>query len=303
MGLHQVRSHLQGLLESRLGFVQAPEARISLASPAAPPGLRRRLGASDQRGDIIFGATAIPTEAWPEHGQFRLTDQPQRVELAIEAARNTAGYWTSELLCTEQHPILQWIGERLLMLVERGEAPLITSRNLEPGELMFVFIGQVSSVAGKPLVVDAHSVSFYPGGKDPGRIHPIHEAMQSIGFDRLANIGAAPNTKAAQILIPAAVERSLEHLEALESSRIQFVKGPLRREERRLRSWSNKRKTLLEERIAELGPKHPRSRKAQRQLQEMKEYIEDRQQNWRDEYMLAAPDPTTRLVLVVEGVH
>ncbi|MCP4664021.1 MAG: hypothetical protein GY856_52225, partial [bacterium] len=57
----------------------------------APADLRRRLGTPDARGDVVFGATAIPVEAWPEHGQFHLTDQSQRVELAIKAARATSG--------------------------------------------------------------------------------------------------------------------------------------------------------------------------------------------------------------------
>src|SRR5690606_28118170 len=86
-----------------------------------PKDLRRRLGAPDERGDVVFGATAVPAESWPENHQFRLTDDPDRVDLAIKAARNTSGYWSKELLCTDQHPILQWITERLLMLMKRGE--------------------------------------------------------------------------------------------------------------------------------------------------------------------------------------
>jgi hypothetical protein len=47
------------------------------------------------------------------------------------------------LLLTEQHPVMQWLAERLMMLQGRGEAPLIASPHLQPGELLFCFIGQV----------------------------------------------------------------------------------------------------------------------------------------------------------------
>jgi hypothetical protein len=94
--------------------IQEVEKLIILTAPAD---LKRRLGAPDERGDIIFGATAIPEEAWPAYDQFRLTDDPERVELAIQAARQTSGYWSQELLCSEQHPILQWLTERLVMLI------------------------------------------------------------------------------------------------------------------------------------------------------------------------------------------
>ena len=91
---------------------------------SAPHDLKRRLGASEQRGHVVFGATVIPQEAWPEHDQFRLTDKPEQVELAMQAARQTSGYWSRELLCSEQHPILHWLTERLVMQIRRGEAPL-----------------------------------------------------------------------------------------------------------------------------------------------------------------------------------
>jgi hypothetical protein len=131
----------------------------------APADLKRRLGSPSQKESVIFGATAIPEEAWPDHDQFRLTEDVERVKLAITAARNTSGYWSKELLCSETHPIMQWLVERRLMEFARGEAPIITSKHLAAGELAFCFMGQVPSKAGTPLVVDAHAVRILPKGK------------------------------------------------------------------------------------------------------------------------------------------
>jgi ERCC4-related helicase len=265
----------------------------------APPDLKRRLGASDERGDVIFGATAIPQEAWPEHDQFHLTDDPERVELGIKAARQTSGYWSRELLCSEQHPILQWLTERLVMQIRRGEAPLILSRALEPGELCFCFIGQVSSRAGTPLIVEAHAISFRRGGTLLHR--PLREALDAAQFSHLINTGEMPNLQAAQMLIPAAVEASLDHLRRLGSEREQQMRPLLDREEERLREWRKRRRELLEGRIAELGGDHPQARRYSRQLEEMEDYLKDRQQRWRDTHFAAAPEPSTRLILVIGG--
>jgi superfamily II DNA or RNA helicase len=266
----------------------------------APKDLKCRLGAPDERGDVVFGATAIPAESWPENDQFRLTDDPEQVELAIKAARNMSGYWSRELLCTEQHPILQWITERLLMLMRRGEAPLITSRGLAPAELCFCFIGQVSSRAGTPLVVDAHAVSFLKGGTS--KCWALKEALEAANFDRLINAGDTPHREAAQTLIPAAVVASLEHMRCLKQRHERDVLPTLRKEERRLRAWSERRRELLETRIEELGETHPMARRHRRELEEMDAYIKDRQENWREMHFNTAPDPSTRLVLVIEGV-
>ncbi|MCB0325667.1 MAG: DEAD/DEAH box helicase, partial [Bdellovibrionales bacterium] len=156
----------------------------------APKDLLRYLGRTDSKNDVIFGATAIPDEAFLDaSSEFRLTDKPARVKLAIEAAKNRpagsekrAGYWSSETLITDQHPILKWIGERLLMLHRRGEAPYITSQALLPGELIFAFIGQLSSRAGTPMIASAHAVSFRPStdGQSGGTtLEPVVEPLAS----------------------------------------------------------------------------------------------------------------------------
>lgn len=265
----------------------------------APKDLRRRLGASDERGDVIFGATAIPTEAWPEDNQFRLTDDPEQVNLAIKAARNTSGYWSKEMLCADQHPILQWITERLLMQMQRGESPLVISRRLEPGELCFCFIGQVISRGGAPLVVDAHAVSFRKGGGFQQR--SLREALAAAGFEGLINDGALGAREAAQLLIPAAVEESLKHLRALRDRRIDEMLPLLRSEERRLRLWKTRRRELLESRIEQFGEHHPRAPRYRKDLEEMEAYLRDRAKNWRDTYFETDAEPTTQLVLVIEG--
>lgn len=265
----------------------------------APADLRRRLGAPDMAGDVIFGTTAIPEESWPEQGQFRLTEDQDQVDLAIKAARNQSGYWSKELLCTAQHPILQWITERLMMVMRRGEAHLVQSRDLETGELCFLFLGQVASRAGSPLVVDAHAISFTRGGGF--RQRSLGEALEAARFHQLVNTGREPNVQAAQLLIPAAVDSSLEHMRSLKKAHERDIIPQLRREERRLRNWSSRRRELLEQEISRLGRKHKRAKQMQKQLQEMDAYLKDRRENWLDTHLRAAPEPSTRLVLVMEG--
>jgi hypothetical protein len=73
--------------------IQKTPAQIVLNPP---PDLRRRLGAPQGGGpgaDVIFGATAIPEEAWPADGHLYLTTDLERVDRAIKAAprHNGAG--------------------------------------------------------------------------------------------------------------------------------------------------------------------------------------------------------------------
>ena len=269
----------------------------------APKDLKRRLGASEKRTEhaagVIFGATAIPEESWPKNDQFRLTDDPDQVDLAIKAARNLSGYWSNEMLCNQQHPILKWLTERLLMGVKRDEAPIIISKHLQPGELCFCFIGQVSSKAGTPLIVDGHAFSYFKGGKFEYR--SLKDALENTKFDQLINTGQVPNIKAAQPLIHAAVSESLSHMLTLKTKREKRLRKPLMVESRRLKKWSQKRDALLKKRIDQYGTNHVKSKRLQKEIEEMNEYIRDREKNWYNTHFEAASNPSTRLIIVIQG--
>ena len=267
----------------------------------APADLKRRLGEeSTQKGGVIFGATAIPTEAWPKYDQFRLTADVERVKLAIEAARNTSGYWSQEMLCSETHPIMQWLVERLLMEYEQGEAPIITSKHLPEKELAFCFIGQVPSKVGTPLVVNAHAVRIRPGGSS--QIMALAEMLAEAGFKELANVDRPAQTTAGQLLLSAAVEVSLDYLKGLEETRQKSMMPLLRQEERRLKQWKRKRRELIAERISGLDPDSRTVKRLQQEREDMEKYIQSRQAEWRDMHLLPGESPITRLVLVIEGV-
>ena len=287
------------LRESRRDYPELDDSG-PMVTVTAPSELKRRLGGATEKSGVIFGATAIPAEAWPEHDQFRLTANVERVKLAIEAARNTSGYWAKEMLCSETHPIMQWLVERLLMEFDRGEAPIITSKHLPEKELAFCFMGQMPSKAGTPLVVDAHAVRIRPGGSS--EIMALEQTLADAGFETLANVDRPAQTTAGQLLLSAAVDASLKHLSKLEKDRQKVMMPLLRQEERRLKRWKEKRRELIGQRLAGLDEK---SRTAERLIDardEMEKYIQSRQTEWRDMHLLPGESPLTQLVLVIEGV-
>ena len=267
-----------------------------------PEDLMRRLGSPKASSDVVFGATAIPEEAWPDDNQLYLTTKPDRVNDAIKAALAQKGQWSKELLITEQHPVMQWLNERLMMLMARGEAPMITSPYLESGELLFCFIGQVSSRAGTPLIVDTHAVSFRKGGNID--IRPLKEALAEVGFENLANTdkqGTLPDALLSGF-VSSAVDQSTKHLKTLKDQRRALIKPRLEQEELRLKNWFQRWGSRIEEQLHGLPPEGKRATKLRQQREEMEKYLQDREENWRNAHFLAVDEPSTRLVLVVEGV-
>lgn len=267
-----------------------------------PQDLLRRLGSSKANSDVVFGATAIPEEAWPDDGRLYFTTKAERVNIAIKAALTQKGQWSRELLLTEQHPAMQWLNERLMMLMARGEAPLISSPFLEAGELLFCFIGQVSSRAGTPLIVDTHAVSFRKGGQF--NVRPLKEALADVGFEKLANTGKKGSLPDALLsgFVASAVDQSIQHLKKLKDQRRNLIRPRLEQEEQRLKNWFQKWGTKIEEQLRDLPPEGKRASKLRQQREEMEKYLQDREEHWRNAHFLAVDEPNTRLVLVVEGV-
>ena len=72
------------------------------------------------------------------------------------------------------------------------------------------------------------------------------EALEAAGFEQLANEGNAGDIEAIrQPLVEAAVESSMEHMRTLGKQHVDRLLPYLRREERRLRDWKNRRQELL----------------------------------------------------------
>jgi len=282
---------------SEAGYHQIKE-KGKLMIMSAPKDLRRRLGKQEDPNDPIFGATAIPIESWPENDQFILTDDIGQANIAIKAARNTSGYWSRELLCTEQHPALLWVKERLLMEVERGQAPIIVSNKLKKGELCFCFIGQVSSKTGNPLIVDGHSISILPGGSINRQ--PLSQTFDAIDFEHIPNEQFEPNITAARPLIHAAVDQSLQYLSELKKDRDKILMGPIRKESRRLKKWRIKREELLKGLISKHGENSQKSKRFKKELSEIEEYVKDREA-WLNNRFITTQEPATRLILVIQG--
>jgi ERCC4-related helicase len=267
-----------------------------------PPELRRRLGDPKAQDSVLFGATSIPEEAWPEDGQLRVTNSVERVNTAIRAALAQKNQWSEELLLTEQHPVMQWLAERLMMLMERGQAPLIASPHLEAGELLFCFIGQVSSRAGTPLIVDPHAVSFKKGGRF--EIKPLQSALAEVNFQQLANIGAAGDLPKNLLegFVEGAVEQSIFHLKQLKDKRRALILPRLEEEKKRLQGWFQEWGGHIQQALMKLPQEGKQATRLRQQLDEMQKYLIDREENWEQAHYRAVDEPITRLVLAVEGI-
>ena len=80
------------------------------------------------------------------------------------------------------------------------------------------------------------------------------------------------------------------------------IQDTLDKEEKRLEGWFHRWGTRIEEQLTGIPAEGKRATKLRQQREEMEKYLRDREENWRNAHFLAVDEPSTRLVLVVEGV-
>ena len=88
---------------------------------------------------------------------YALCASPQRMAHAIEEARQKRAEedtWPQLHYLWPQHPIVEWLGERVLTAFGRHRAPVVRSPHLSPGEHAFILTGVVPNRKGQPLLVE-----------------------------------------------------------------------------------------------------------------------------------------------------
>ncbi len=176
----------------------------------------------------------------------------------------------------------------------------MTSRTLKKRELCFLCLGQVVSRTGIPLVADAHAISFYPNGRY--QLRPLREALDEIGFGALVNTGEAPNVETSENLLKSAIRWSMNHMVELQDGYSKRVKKALMPEERRLEEWLRRRREFLEDRLARLDEGSRQAETIRQELREIEAEVQDRRENWINSYFKPARQPTTGVVMVIEGI-
>ncbi len=99
----------------------------------------------------------LPREAQADNDLYALCANRDRVALAIEKARQARAeedIWPELHYLWAQHPVMEWLGDRVLSQFGRHSAPLLLSHQLQPGEQAFVLMSLVPNRKGQPLMVE-----------------------------------------------------------------------------------------------------------------------------------------------------
>jgi hypothetical protein len=285
----QNRDHIEewpGLFKGEYRFATAALAQLAPARDwlqwttneadqglaiTAPPDLQERL-------------QQLPREVRSSNNRYELCADPARVKQAIEQARQARAEdetWPQLHYLWPQHPIVDWLVDRVITLFGRHRAPVIQSHSLQPGEQAFVMMGLVPNRKGQPLLVEWQVACRQPG--QPFTLEPYDAFVQRAGLQasQLPNPGLSSPLQVLQMALPKAVARMRQHMvqrqAAFAGEMHQRLQGTLADLERLQAEQVQQLEWRLEKQLEQVSRSQfeRRSRVITRVFDEYRQWVED----------------------------
>jgi superfamily II DNA or RNA helicase len=158
----------------------------------------------------------LPREVQADNDFYSLCADANRMATAIDAARQARAEedtWPQLHYLWPQHPIMEWLGDRVLTHFGRHRAPLLQSPKLQPGEQAFILMSLVPNRKGQPLLVEWQVAHRVVGAAGAGTfaLEPFDSFSKRAGLQagKLPNRGDSAElvlaTQSMQTALPQAV--------------------------------------------------------------------------------------------------
>ena len=221
----------------------------------------------DAPNDLEHRFGYLPSEIWPDQGRFDLTADTEAVEAAVIESRKSESTWPRKQYLWRQHPVIEWLNDRMLATFGRHQAPVLAGiPGLEDGETAYAFAGTALNRKSHPLVSVWGAALFRNGSfSQCVSLDSLLErtALRSGG---VPNGGFEPDIRVLRNLLPEAVEwaeiwvqekrdacnnendrklqAALERLEALKKRQLQHVRQTVARQQ----SWEAVKRSQIKKR-------------------------------------------------------
>lgn len=273
------KTALTQLNQGRTFCQWAPHDTDQIISITAPRDLQERL-------------KQLPREVQNPNHLYTLCADSARVATAIETARQAKAEddtWPQLHLLWPQHPIMEWLGDRVLTHFGRHRAPLLQSPRLDEDEQAFVLMSLLPNRKGQPLLVEWQVATrrAKTSGKSEFRLEPFDAFAARAGLKagQLPNKGAVKGldkvTQEMQLELPKAVKLMQNHMQARQvtfaADLAKRLKGTLQ-DLKRLQESQIKQLTLDLERQLETvkrGRFEQRSQQINRVFDDYRQWVND----------------------------
>lgn len=237
--------------------------------------------------------TTLPIEVRDSDHHYVLCAKKDRITHAIEQARQARSdeeSWPTLHYLWPQHPIMEWLSERVLTAFGRHRAPVIQCPQLEEGEQAFILMGLIPNRKGQPLLVE-WKVVIYKDGKWILESFPEFSERMKLKAGTLSNRNQGLDTSLLQDGLPQAVSEMREYMvdrqKVFSSEMTQRLAGNLADLER----LQEKQFEQLELRLSENQQAEQFKRSKREQRTQYIRKVFDEYRLWVEDTMTTEPQP------------
>lgn len=234
----------------------------------------------------------LPREVQARDDQYTLCADAARVATVIEAARQAKAEedtWAQLHYLWQQHPIVDWLEDRLLGLFGRHRAPVIRSPYLQDGLSAFILMGLIPNRKGQPLLVDWQVVSHSQQSGPSLEAYTSFVERTKLKAGSLSNSGTSTPLGTLQALVPIAVEHMRNHMVTQQIAFAAQMTDRLANTLADLEHLQGRQIQQLELRLEHLVKGAKNSRFQQRSQQIHKVF--DNYRQWVEDTLTAEPQP------------
>lgn len=245
----------------------------------------------------------LPREVQASNDQYVLCASSDRMAQAIEQARQAKSEddtWPQLHYLWPQHPIVEWLGDRVLTAFGRHSAPVLQSPKLATGEQAFILMSLVPNRKGQPLLAE-WQVACRSGATASFRLESFDNFIARAGLQAgtLANSNKTLPMDELQLALPGAVNAMQAHMTVLQSAFAAEMKVRLEgtlADLERLQSKQVVQLTLQLERVIE-GVARSRFEQRTRQINR----VFDDYRLWVADTLTTEPQPYIQVLAAVCG--
>ncbi len=158
--------------------------------------------------DLKYRFKMLPNEVIPDKWHFILTNDLKTINQEIKNSRKNESAWPNIHYLWEQHPLLEWLKDKLLSNFNTLEAPILTLNTLTQNELIYIVSGVIPNKKAQPIIDEWIGVRFIDNKFDS--IVSFEELLEitNLNTKKFPNSANEFDTTHIKVNLPVAIEKA-----------------------------------------------------------------------------------------------
>jgi hypothetical protein len=247
--------------------------------------------------DLKYRFKMLPKEIWPKDGYFILSPDQELINQEIVNARRTEEAWPQIHYLWEQHPLMEWLRDKLLTNFNRLEAPAIRLNTIQTNEVIFLVSGLLPNRKAQPVIHNWYGIKFV----DSAFVSVLNLseifAYTKIGEKLFPNPATEYDLRNVQSLLPQAVEKAKEKILAERNTFDEESGAKLQKHMENLEKLKDRHHRQLDIDFKQTEKERARKERRQREI----EQIFDDYLKWIEDTMMIEREPYIQVVAALTG--